>query len=179
MSGPPMPPSPARSVPRDARAFQGQRAGIVSRALANTVDFLVVAGVLAGGYVAWAALRFLVNPAAFTFPHLRPAVVLVVWAVLMVLYFWVSWATRGRTVGDSLMGLRVVGHHGRLMRWSGALLRALFCVGFPIGLFWAVLSRQNRSVQDTVLRSSVIYDWGRGRVRLGREPRRPDGAAAP
>jgi hypothetical protein len=28
-----------------------------------------------------------------------------------------------------------------------------------IGLGWAALSRQNRSVQDIVLRTSVIYDW--------------------
>ena len=41
----------------------------------------------------------------------------------------------------------------------GALLRAAFCVAFPIGLFWCVVSRKNRSVQDVVLRTSVIHDW--------------------
>ena len=43
----------------------------------------------------------------------------------------------------------------------GALLRAVLCVLFPIGLFWIVLSSENRSVQDVLLRSSVVYDWSR------------------
>lgn len=166
-------PKPVVHVPQAAREFQGQRAGIVSRVLANTVDFLVLVAVMLGGYLGLAALRFLINPAAFTFPQARPAWVLVIGGFLLGLYFWVAWATTGRTVGNKVMGLRVVSFRGRLMRWSGALLRAIFCVLLPIGLFWAIISRQNRSVQDTVLRTSVIYDWGRGgRARLGREPRK-------
>ena len=49
-----------------------------------------------------------------------------------------------------------------------ALLRAVFNVVFPLGLAWVVVSRQNRSIQDVVLRTSVIYDWDvRPRVRAG------------
>jgi len=166
-------PTPAVHVPEAAREFQGQRAGIVSRVLANTVDFLLLVGVMLGGYVGWSALRFLIDPATFTFPQVKPAVVLALGGFLLVLYFWISWATTGRTMGNKLMGLRVVSYRGRLMRGSGALLRAMFCVAFPIGLFWAVISGQNRSVQDVAVRTSVIYDWGKGgRARLGREPRR-------
>jgi hypothetical protein len=40
-----------------------------------------------------------------------------------------------------------------------ALVRAAFCVIFPIGLLWVLFSGQNRSLQDLVLRTSVIYDW--------------------
>jgi uncharacterized RDD family membrane protein YckC len=169
----PRPLPPGVHVPAAAREFQGQRAGIVSRVLANTVDFGVLVGVLVGGYIGWAALRFLIDPATFTFPQVKPAWVLLIGGCLLVLYFWISWATTGRTVGNKVMGLRVVSFRGRLMRWSGALLRAIFCVLFPIGLFWAVISRRNRSVQDTVIRTSVVYDWGGGgRARLGREPRK-------
>jgi uncharacterized RDD family membrane protein YckC len=171
--GPGRLPGPGAHVPAAAREFQGQRAGIVSRVLANTVDFLVLVGVLLGGYLAWSATRFLIDPAKFTFPQLRPAWVLLIAGCLLALYFWICWATTGRTFGNKLMGLRVVSFRGRLMRWSGALFRAIFCVVFPIGLFWALVSRQNRSVQDVVLRTSVIYDWGKGgRARLGRESRR-------
>lgn len=166
-------PRPRVHVPPAAREFQGQRAGIVSRVLANTVDFVAVVAVMLAGYVAWAALRFLVDPATFTFPEVKWARALALGGFLLVTYFWIAWATSGRTLGNSLMGLRVVSFRGRLMRPSGALVRALFCVVFPIGLFWALISRQNRSVQDTVLRTSVIYDWGAGgRARLGRESRR-------
>jgi hypothetical protein len=46
------------------------------------------------------------------------------------------------------------------MHWTGALVRAAFCVVFAVGLFWVLISGANRSVQDVVLRTSVVYDWG-------------------
>jgi uncharacterized RDD family membrane protein YckC len=57
------------------------------------------------------------------------------------------------------MGLRVVNLHGVLLRVPLAFLRAVFCVVFPVGLFWVAFSRENRSLQDVVLRTSVIHDW--------------------
>ena len=57
------------------------------------------------------------------------------------------------------LGLRVTGSQGRRLRLGLAFVRAVLCTVFPIGLFWIVLSRDNRSVQDLVVRSSVIYDW--------------------
>ena len=38
-------------------------------------------------------------------------------------------------------------------------MRSAFCVFFPIGLFWCVISPERRSVQDVVLWTSVVYDW--------------------
>jgi hypothetical protein len=52
-----------------------------------------------------------------------------------------------------------VGPAGRPPRVGGALLRAVLCVLFPIGLFWVAVSRANRSAQDVVLRYAVVYDW--------------------
>jgi uncharacterized RDD family membrane protein YckC len=146
-------------IPQEARQFQGERAGIVTRVIANTIDFVIVVAVLLGGYVGWVALKFLWDPVNFNWPAPQFLNILIAGGVLLVFYLWISWASTGRTVGDHVMGLRVVSYTGRLMKWSGALLRSLFCTVFPIGLFWAILSRQNRSVQDVVLRSSVIYDW--------------------
>lgn len=153
--------APARvdALPREARPFQGQRAGIVTRTVANVVDFSMVVGVLAGAYAAWCAVRFLVNPTRFTFPAPSFLVLLVCYAVVLFVYLTVAWATTGRTYGDHLLGLRVVNFRGERMRWPGAVVRAAFCVVLPIGLYWAVLSRTNRSVQDSVLRTSVLYDW--------------------
>ena len=65
----------------------------------------------------------------------------------------------GRTYGDHLLGLRVVGHEGDRMRAAGAGLRAIFCLLVPVGLLWCAVDRSNRSVQDLVLRTSVVYDW--------------------
>lgn len=157
------------AVPVEARPFQGRRAGAVTRTLANAVDFGIDVGVLVAGYVTWCAVRFLINPTGFTFPAPQFIVILACGAVVLIIYFTVSWATTGRTYGNHLLGLRVVNFRGERMRWSGAVVRATFCTVLPIGLYWVLISPSNRSLQDTVLRTSVIYDWT---TRL-REPGHP------
>jgi uncharacterized RDD family membrane protein YckC len=57
------------------------------------------------------------------------------------------------------MGLRVVNRRGGHLGLAVAAARAVAYAVFPIGLFWAAVSRDNRSLPDLVLRSSVIYDW--------------------
>jgi uncharacterized RDD family membrane protein YckC len=147
------------AVPREARPFQGERAGLVSRVLAAAVDFVVVVTIVACGYLAVAAVRFLWNSRTFSFPAPPFLLLLAIGSTLMVLYLAASWGTTGRTYGAHLLGLRVLGARGRRMRASAALVRAIACVAFPIGLFWVVVSRENRSAQDVLLRSSVVYDW--------------------
>lgn len=146
-------------VPRAARPFQGQRAGVVTRTAANVVDFLLAVGVLTLGYVSWCAATFLIDPTRFSFPTPSFLVLLVCFEIVMFVYFTASWATTGRTYGDHQLGLRVVSFRGGRLRWAGAVVRAAFCLVLPIGLYWAAISPTNRSVQDTVLRTSVIYDW--------------------
>jgi uncharacterized RDD family membrane protein YckC len=149
----------ADGIPLEALPFQGQRAGLVSRVLANSIDFGIIVVVMVSLYVGWAAALFLWSPTSFTFPSPNLAWAVVVGGFLLGFYFWVSWATSGRTYGDLVMGLRVVNWQGEKMRWTGALVRAAFCVVFAIGLFWVLISGANRSIQDVVMRTSVIYDW--------------------
>ena len=147
------------AVPSEARAFQGHRAGVVTRTAANVVDSAVAVAVVASAYVAWCAVRFLLGPSSFTFPAPKLSAVFACWAVVLCLYFTASWATVGRTYGDHLLGLRVLNFRGERLRWTGAFVRAVFCVVLPIGLYWVLVSTTNRSLQDTVLRTSVLYDW--------------------
>jgi uncharacterized RDD family membrane protein YckC len=160
------------AVPVEARPFQGHRAGIVTKVAANSIDLLIVVVVVAGLYVGYAALLFVVNPRSFTFPSPNFGLLLLLGGGLMTGYFWIGWATVGRTYGDHVLGLRVVGWRGDRMRWVPALVRAVCCVFFMIGLFWTLVSRQNRSIQDVVLRTSVIYDWEvhPGGLRRGEVP---------
>jgi uncharacterized RDD family membrane protein YckC len=158
-AGTPRPRKPVDPIPPEARAFQGLRAGVVSRTIAGGVDYALVIAATLGSYVAYAVLAFLVDPRDYHLPTWSFGVFLLIGFSLMFSYLTVAFATTGRTVGAALMGLRVVGRKGRRLHWSAALLRAGFCVVLPIGLFWAVVSRQNRSVQDIVLRTSVIHDW--------------------
>lgn len=150
-----------RDVPKEVREYQGERAGIVSRLLANILDVAVAAGIVVGLFLGYLAVLFLLDPTRSSYPTPQN---LWLWLVVVgswvsVAYFTASWATTGRTLGNHVLGLRVVNFRGRRLTWPGAFLRACFCVYFPIGLLWVLISRQNRSLQDTVMRTSVIYDW--------------------
>jgi uncharacterized RDD family membrane protein YckC len=147
------------TLPREVRPYQGRRAGIVSRTIANSIDFGVMVVSVAVGYLCWVGFWFLLNPTTFTWPTVNFGLLLLVGFGFLFCYFAIVWATVGRSYGDHLMGLRVVNFRGDRLRWGGAILRSAFCVAVPLGLFWVMVSRENRSLQDMVLRTSVIYDW--------------------
>jgi hypothetical protein len=145
------------TVPVEARGFQGSRAGIVSRLLANSIDFALLLLILGAVYFGWSAVLFLRRGSAFRFPTVTYANVYIAGVIVFSLYFAILWWTTGRTDVDHLLGLRVVNRSGQRLGLAMSLVRAVLCVHFPFLLFWAAVN--NRSVQDVVLRTSVIYDW--------------------
>jgi uncharacterized RDD family membrane protein YckC len=146
-------------LPPAARNVQGLRAGLISRLIAGAIDYLTVALLTAGTYVGFVLFRFLLDPRNYRLPDVAFSAFVGVGLLLMVLYLWTCWATYGRTVGNRVVGLRVVGRHGNRVHWFMALVRSLACTFFPIGMMWCAISRENRSLQDIVLRTSVIHDW--------------------
>jgi uncharacterized RDD family membrane protein YckC len=146
-------------IPAEARELQGRRAGLFSRIIANVIDLAVVFAGVAAVYIGWTGVRLLWQGADFTRPTPGFAAAFVFSEILHVLYFATAWTTSGRTVGNRVMGLRVLGRGGHRLRFGLSLGRAVFCVLVPFGLLWAGVSRENRSIQDLVLRTSVIYDW--------------------
>jgi uncharacterized RDD family membrane protein YckC len=147
------------TVPAQARGFQGQRAGIVTRVAASVVDFLLVILAICLIYGGIALATFVIRPSRFHWPDNISWSVPVVYFVLVTAYLAFSWAGTGRTYGAALLGVRVVNHNGAMMRLPSAILRALLCVVFPIGLLWVAISSRNCSVQDLIFRTAVIYDW--------------------
>lgn len=127
--------------------------------MADLIDLGIVGlGVLVVVF-GWSALLFLVRRGDF---QVRAPGGLAIFALgwgIAVVYLWIGWSSTGRTVGKQIMGLRVVDGGGTLLSPPLALLRALFCAAFPVGLLWCAVSRENRSVQDLVLRSVVVHDW--------------------
>jgi hypothetical protein len=150
--------APGSAVPLAAQPLQGRRAGLVTRILADSLDFAVVAGILGLTYLGVAAALFIWRSRTFSFPTPSFLLVLLLGGIVSVLYLTATWGTTGHSYGKHLLGLRVVGPFGRL-RVAGAFVRALLCVIFPAGLAWVLVSRHNRSLQDVVLRTSVVYDW--------------------
>jgi len=134
-------------------------AGIVSRGLAAAIDTGIVLGAMGGIYLGATFLRLLVAPQDFAFPNPTTLLSVTIFLGLSIAYLTACWAVSGRTVGGVAMGLRVVSRNGQLVGWPRALLRAWLCVMFAVGLGWCAVDRRRRSVQDIVLRTSVVYDW--------------------
>jgi uncharacterized RDD family membrane protein YckC len=135
------------------------RAGLASRVLANAVDGTVMLIALGATYLGVAAVIFLWSPRAFHFPEPSLALLFVFGYVFLTGYFTLAWWTTGRSYGDTVMGLRVVNRRGERMGLTMSFVRAACCMLVPIGLLWIVVSRENRSLQDLFLRTSVVYDW--------------------
>jgi uncharacterized RDD family membrane protein YckC len=146
-------------VPREARPFQGQPAGVITRVAAAAIDAGVVAAVLLVSYCTLAGFVFLLDPRHFTFPDSSLLRSLTTAFFVLVVYLTVAWWFSGRTYGCLVLGLRVLKHNGQMLRLPGALLRAAFCGLIPIGLLWCAVSREKRSLQDVFLRTRVVYDW--------------------
>lgn len=157
-------------IPREARPYQGHHAGLVTRLIAGAVDAVVVVALLLVAYVTLNGLLFLVDPRGFQFTEASPLLSVTAGLIALVVYLTLAWSTTGRSYGCHLMGLRVVSRRGRRLRPHIALLRAAFCSLFPIGLLLCAGGREHRSLQDLVLRTSVIYDW---------QPRQPGGRGSP
>ena len=156
-------------IPREAQPYQGQRAGLVTRAVAGVIDAVVVITLLLSGYVAVNGLLFLVDPRGFQFTEASPLLSVTAGLVLLVIYLATAWSITGRSYGCHVMALRVVGSRGQRLRPHIAVLRAVFCVLFPLGLLLCAGGSKHRSLQDLVLRTAVIYDW---RPRLPKAERR-------
>jgi uncharacterized RDD family membrane protein YckC len=157
-------------IPREARPYQGHPAGVVTRTIAAAIDAGIAFTIAAILYVVVVGFLVLVSP--WQFDASSASVLLGLGHVLVVLtaYLAVCWATTGRTIGHLIMGLRVVGWRQRTMRPGVALVRAAFCVVFPVGLFWCAINRNRRSVQDIVLRTAVLYDWAPNAFPDGESP---------
>jgi uncharacterized RDD family membrane protein YckC len=147
------------AFPPGASERQGLRAGVVSRTAAMTVDIAYIVALLGVAYLAFAAFRFLRDPRRFSWPTISFEAFVTLALVVAAIALAVAWAGVGRTVGMRILGLRIVNRSGVTPGFGLALLRAITCVVFPLGLFWSAVSKRNASVQDLIFRTSVIYDW--------------------
>ena len=95
----------------------------------------------------------------YDLPEATGLPLLVIGYFTMWIYWTWSWSTGGRSLGNILMGLRVQTNRGGSLGLGLAALRSLFSVVFALGLVWSIFSRKNRSIQDIVLGTEVVFDW--------------------
>lgn len=113
--------------------------------------------VLGALYIGLILARLMFNPSSFSFPTLGAVFSTAVMFSVAVFYLAICWAVSGCTAGAVTMGLRVTGRRGARLAPAIALIRAVACVLFPVGLLWVVVDRRRRSLQDIVLGSRVSY----------------------
>lgn len=160
-----MPAAPTIRNPR-ARAAQGTRAGIVTRLIADAIDFLVLQVIYISILIAIAVVQFLIDRGGFQVGAPNPVVTLVSQWAIFTMYLGSGWSTNGRTLGKTLLGLRVVARDGSRLHTRPAFLRAVCCATFYPGVLWVAVSRKNLALHDIVARSEVVYDWRAGDVDL-------------
>lgn len=132
-------------------------AGIVSRGIAAFLDLLIVWMILGACYAGLSLLKFALTVSEFHFFHVDILFTTTGFVVTSVLYLAACWGVSGRTPGSVVMGLRVVDSTGGRVRPLVAVLRAVLCTVFAIGLVWVVVDRRRRSVADILLRTRVVY----------------------
>jgi len=164
-----------------AADLQGRRAGIVSRGAAFAIDFVVVfAGypVLVWIYGAVVALLHFTTPAYPTLPAWVEVALPLTWNWL---YFTGSWIVTGRTIGMTVMGLKVVARHRRQVGIVQANIRfvLLFSTLLWIGPLWLACSRSRLAIQDRVAHTQVVYDGSSRRREVAVTQDRSGGVGPP
>ncbi len=151
----------------------GEYAGFVTRLVGFVIDLLIVGLVLA-------LLKLVTDLLLGLFPiqeilglgEISSTLLIVISAVLSlgiaVLYWPGSWVLAGQTLGQSLVGVRVVMVNGdrigfckALLRWLGYFVSAILFLGF----LWVLVDDKRQGLHDKLAGTVVIYSWPEGELR--------------
>jgi uncharacterized RDD family membrane protein YckC len=142
----------------------GRYAGPLTRLLAVVIDSAVVS---LGFTLLVAGVVFVLGLIApeFEMPQISGVlygVSLLSWSFL---YLWVSYTVFGKTIGKTILGLRVVradGHTAMSARQTfiRVLAYPLSFMLLGIGLLGVVFNAQRQAWHDRFARTAVVYDWG-------------------
>jgi len=145
---------------RSDRTRQGSYAGPVTRLAAFAVDVVVVHLLFAV-----IVLTVVVVVAVVTGRSVHLQVPAEAGApsdvVFVALYFFLSWATVGKTFGMNLIGLLVVRRDGTKLHAGNAAVRTLvfpFSFILGLGLIGIVVGREHRALHDCAAGTVVVFD---------------------
>jgi len=141
---------------------QGHYSGAVTRLAAFAIDQAAITGIFTVVVALTAYAVDLVTGGRLKSP-VSGLILGVAYGVWWFVYFAYPWAVSGKTLGMSLLGIRVVRRDGSELAPRGACLRALSLplgfVTFGIGFAGIVFGREHRAFHDLIARSAVVYDW--------------------
>lgn len=168
-------------------SLRGHYAGFVTRAIAFVIDLLLI---VITQLVTLVFIRLILdffglselardifepNDSASSSPLvllLRWGITLFTSSVFFAIYSITLWLVADKTLGQALMGLRVVRTDGHPITFSPALKRFLgYYVSFfalGIGFLWVLIDDRRQGWHDKMADTVVVYDW---EARLGRRLR--------
>ena len=158
------------------RKLEGQYAGFLSRAFGLLVDYVITFAVVAAAVLLTdllfsafninldACSQFTSDASFSTLACVGGSIFLVFFAAVFgPLYFVIFWMLTGQTIGQRVMGVRVVRLNGRrvgffssLARWIGYQL-CIFTLG--MGFLWVLVDNRRMGWHDKLARTCVIYAW--------------------
>jgi uncharacterized RDD family membrane protein YckC len=147
----------------------GHYAGAASRFVAYAIDVVVSAAafILALAGISFSATIVTGRSISWHRDSVAVAVVFVVWELS---YFGYCWATRGRTPGMALLGLRVIRADGADITPRRGAARALAfplsILLFGLGFVGILLQREHRALHDLIAGTAVVYEWDPRATRL-------------
>lgn len=158
------------------RNLEGQYAGFLSRAFGLILDYVIITAVVAvmGLLIgllfdafridlANCATSTSVAPFAVRACQAGRRILAVVALLFGPLYYVFFWMLTGQTIGQRIMGLRVMRLNGRrlgfwrcLVRWIGYQI-CILTLG--IGFAWVLVDNRRMGWHDKLARTCVIYAW--------------------
>jgi uncharacterized RDD family membrane protein YckC len=83
--------------------------------------------------------------------------------LVVTVYGVVGWSLNGQTVGNLVIGVRVVRADGRRVSFGRAATRMLgaYLSGILLfmGFFWAIFDKRRQGWHDKLAGTVVVYDW--------------------
>jgi uncharacterized RDD family membrane protein YckC len=154
----------ANGKPRPTSRKQSVRTvtfiGFSRRTIAALIDFLFITFI---GFLVSFLLGFLgLFVSMFTAEESQylQGIIALSFLLVSVLYYLISWTRSGSTMGQMVVGARVVGTDGAKLRWGKAILRYLgylvSALVFALGFVWVIFDQKRQGWHDKIAKTYVI-----------------------
>jgi uncharacterized RDD family membrane protein YckC len=159
----------AHVAPERDLGLQGCYAGFVTRLAAFAIDVITALTLFALGA---GVIEYVVSALVGSEVHLSDAPIV---AAILLTAWWIFYCAyplsqAGRTLGMTVVGLRVVHVDGSELDALHAVLRVLvFPLSFVLsgfGFLFILFRRDRRALHDLIVRSAVVYAWDARAARL-------------
>jgi uncharacterized RDD family membrane protein YckC len=176
---------------RQAISQQGHYAGAVSRLAAFVVDQSIATTAYSIGtaVVAWCIALVTNQEIDVSITGWVSVIGYVLW---LFLYYAYPWAMSGKTLGMTLLGIRVVTSRGAPIGARTAAVRTLALplsfLTLGIGFLPILFGRERRALHDRIAGTAVVYAWDAQAARwrflarsaeVGLQPEPGEGSASP